>query len=117
MAKVVVPKMTEVFQAFDPKHYEKVTCATCHGKNAKEVGFKMPSPELPALPASETVFMNTVMKEKPQMVQFMGGKVTPEMAKLLGRKPFDHQKPDPNAFSCNACHTLKGAPDEKAHAG
>lgn len=111
MTKVVTPKMREVFQAYDPKHYAKVNCATCHGKSAKERKFKMPSPDLPALPASEKVFMETVMKEKPDVVKFMGEKVSPTMAVLLGRPAFDPAKPDPNAFSCNGCHTLKGEPD------
>jgi hypothetical protein len=108
MAKVVTPKMREVFQGFDAKHFAKVDCKTCHGKSAKEREFKMPSPELPVLPASEKEFMETVMKEKPEMVKFMGEKVTPQMAQLLGLKAFDPSAPDPAAFSCGACHTLKG---------
>jgi mono/diheme cytochrome c family protein len=113
MARVVMPKMKETFQAYDPKEFSKFTCGTCHGKNPKEKGFKMPSPDLPALPASEHEFMATVMKEQPQMVKFMGEKVTPQMAQLLGVEPFNHADPKPNAFSCNACHTLKGQPDSK----
>ncbi len=109
MAKVVTPKMREVFQAYDAKHFEKFNCATCHGKSGKENGMKMPSPELLPLPASEQVFMATVMKEKPEWVKFMGEKVTPEMAKLLGLKSFDPQVPNPAAFSCEGCHTLKGS--------
>jgi len=107
MAKVVTPKMKALFQAYDPKHFAKFDCASCHGKSAKERKFKMPSPELPALAASPEVFMATTMKEKPEMVKFMGEKVTPLMAQLLGRPHFDHAKPDPTAFSCTGCHTLK----------
>ncbi len=113
MGKVVTPKMREVFQAFDAKHFAKVNCATCHGKNAKEKEFKMPNPELPKLPASEKVFMETVMKKKPEMVKFMAEQVTPKMAELLGLKPFDPKAPDPAAFSCEGCHTLEGAPDQE----
>jgi cytochrome c553 len=108
MAKVVTPKMHEVFQAYDATRYEKFGCATCHGKNAKEKGFKMPNPDLPALPASEQEFMATVMKEKPEMVKFMAEQVTPQTAALLGLKVFDPKNPDPNAFGCGGCHTIKG---------
>lgn len=111
MAKVVTPKMKEIFQAYDAKHFEKVNCATCHGKDAKARKFKMPSPDLPKLSASEKEFMETTMKEKPEMVKFMGEQVTPKVAELLGLKPFDPRNPDPNAFSCHGCHELKGKPD------
>ncbi|MGQ0504953.1 MAG: hypothetical protein ACT4TC_06495 [Myxococcaceae bacterium] len=111
MVKVVSPKMREVFQAYDPKEFAKFDCKTCHGKGAKERGFEMPTPDLPALPSSEKEFMATTMKEHPEMVKFMGEKVSPMTAELLGLPPFNHQKPDPNAFSCNGCHTLKGTPD------
>lgn len=109
MAKVVVPEFRKVFQAYDPKEFEKVNCATCHGKHGKENKFKMPSPELPVLPSSEEEFMATTYKEHPEMVKFMGEQVTPKMAELLGVPHFDPQHPDPNAFSCQGCHTLKGA--------
>lgn len=115
MTKVVTPKMREVFQAYDAKHYEKVNCATCHGKDPKERKFKMPSPDLAALPASEKVFLETVMKEKPEVVKFMAEKVTPAMAALLGRPAFNPAAPDPNAFSCNGCHRLEGDPDPGQH--
>jgi cytochrome c553 len=108
MAKVVLPKMKETFQAFDQKKFAKFNCATCHGKDAREKGFKMPTPDLPVLPASEQEFMNTVMKDKPEWVKFMGEQVTPQVAQLLGLEPFNPKQPKPNAFSCNACHTLKG---------
>ena len=107
MMKVVMPKMRDLFQAHDPKHFEKVTCGTCHGKNPKAVEFRMPSPDLPSLPDSPEVFMATVMKEKPEMVKFMGEQVAPTMAQLLGLKHFDPAHPEPGAFSCNGCHTLK----------
>lgn len=107
MAKVVVPKAREVFQAFDAKGFAKVGCPTCHGKNGKANKFKMPSPELPELPSSEKEFTETTMKEKPEMVKFMSEKVTPMMAELLGEKLFNPAAPDPTAFSCHGCHTLK----------
>lgn len=111
MGKVVVPKFRELFQQFDPKHFEKVNCGTCHGKDPKEKHFKMPNEELPVLPASEKEFMATVMKDKPEMVKFMAEVVTPAMAELMNEKPFNPAAPDPKAFSCHNCHTTKGKPD------
>ena len=110
MKQVVTPKMQALFQAHDAEHYTKFGCATCHGKDAKAKGFEMPNPDLPKLPASPEEFMATTAKEKPEMVKFMVEQVTPQMAHLLGLQPFNPEAPDPNAFSCGGCHTLKGAP-------
>ncbi len=43
MKKQVVPTMRPLFQAFDAKKYANFGCKTCHGKNAKENKFKMPT--------------------------------------------------------------------------
>jgi cytochrome c553 len=111
MKKVLMPKMRDVFHAFDAEKFAKVGCGTCHGKHPKEAEFKMPSPDLPSLPASEKEFMATAMKDKPEMVKFMHEQVTPAVAELLGLKRFDPKAPDPAAFGCSACHTLSGAHD------
>jgi cytochrome c553 len=107
MRKVVTPKMREVFQAYDAEHFAKFGCATCHGKDAKQREFKMPGPDLMALPDSHEVFMATVMKEKPEIVKFMGEKVEPMTAELLGLKPFNPAAPDESAFGCSGCHRLE----------
>src|SRR5690606_28321712 len=39
MATVVVPRMRPLFQAFDAEEFAEFGCATCHGENAREVGF------------------------------------------------------------------------------
>jgi cytochrome c553 len=113
MTKVVVPKMKPLFQAYAPTHFETFNCATCHGKSGKERNFKMPTPDLPVLPASEKEFMATVMKDKPEWVKFMAEQVTPTMAALLGRKPFNPKAPERGAFSCEGCHELRGKPDAR----
>lgn len=107
MATVVVPRMRQVFQAFDPKEFAEFGCKTCHGKSARDRGFAMPSPELPVLPSSHEEF-GEIMKAKPEWVKFMAEKVTPEMATLLGLKPFDPKTQQPGNFSCANCHTTKG---------
>ena len=109
MKTVIVPKMKVAFQKFDPKAFEKFGCATCHGKDAKAREFKMPNPEIHALPNSEEGF-KAMLKKKPdweRWAKFMGGEVEPKTAALLGMAPFDPKKPDPNSFGCNRCHVVK----------
>jgi cytochrome c553 len=109
MKAAVTPKMKVVFQEFDPKLFAKFNCATCHGKEAKKREFKMPNPEIHPLPGSEAAFME-MMKKKPsweKWAKFMGEKVEPQMATLLGKPVFDPKKPDPAAFGCGGCHTIE----------
>ncbi|MFL5346933.1 MAG: hypothetical protein ACJ8AT_19290 [Hyalangium sp.] len=108
MFMVVMPKMKEVFQAFDNKKFAQVTCATCHGPDARDRSFSMPNPELFALPPPEE--FGPVMQKEPEWVKFMAEKVKPQMATLLGVKEYDPQNsnPQPGTFSCNNCHTVKG---------
>jgi len=47
MKAAVTPRMKSVFQGFDGKKFKRFDCETCHGKDASERKFKMPSPELP----------------------------------------------------------------------
>lgn len=106
MAAVVMPKMKELFAEFDPKAFGTFTCGTCHGKDAKERAFKMPNPALFVLPSAPAEF-GKLMKDKPNWVKFMGEKVKPEMAKLLGMEQFDMKNPKPGTFGCAECHTMK----------
>jgi hypothetical protein len=109
MKAVVMPKMKPTFQSFDAKEFEKFNCATCHGKAGKEREFKMPNPEIHALPDNTPEFM-ALMKKKPtwpKWAKFMGEEVTPQMAALLGMPHFDPKKPVEGAFGCAKCHTMK----------
>jgi mono/diheme cytochrome c family protein len=110
MKAVVTPKMKPVFQEFDGKMFAKFTCQTCHGKDAKERKFKMPSNDIKPLPSTPEAFQ-AALKTKPtwpKWTDFMAKKVEPQMATLLGMVPFDPKKPDPSAFSCAGCHKLEG---------
>jgi cytochrome c553 len=110
MKAVVTPKMRKLFQEFDADKFKKVDCSTCHGKNAREVKFKMPNAAAEIAPLPPTPEAYKVAMEKkptwPKWSQFMGEKVEPQMAALLGKPTFDPKKPDPAAFGCVACHTL-----------
>jgi hypothetical protein len=104
---VVVPRMKEVFRAFDDKKFGEFGCSTCHGKGARERGFAMPNPEIFVLPGTPAEFA-PLMQEKPEWVKFMAEKVKPEMATLLGVKEFEPQNPQPGTFGCHNCHTVQG---------
>jgi hypothetical protein len=108
MKAVIVPKMKPLFQEFDAKEFAKFGCDTCHGKDAKAKKFKMPNPEIHALPGSHEAF-DVMMKKKPSWAKwapFMSEKVVPTMATLMGLPKFDPAKPDPGAFGCANCHTI-----------
>ena len=106
MKKKVVPAMAKTFQEFDAKKYADFGCKTCHGKGADDHSFKMPNPDILALPGpDDKEAFKPIYQKNPAMVTFMGGKVMPQMAKLLGAEPFDYKNPKPDAFSCLGCHT------------
>jgi hypothetical protein len=104
MKKVVLPEMKKVFQEFDAKTFAKFNCNTCHGEKAEKNKFKMPNPDLPKLPqpTDRAAFM-ALSEKKPEVTKFMGTKVKPEMARLLGLEEFNLATKV--GFGCYACHT------------
>ena len=104
MKQVVLPKMKEVFVAFDAKKYGDMKCNTCHGSGAINGSFTMPNPELPKLPSDMSKFKEWAAK-KPQMTEFMLKHVKPEMAKLLNEPEYDPATK--TGFGCGACHTME----------
>lgn len=106
----VMPRMKELLIAFAAEHgQEEINCATCHGEGARDKSFKMPNPDLEVLPGTKEGW-DELMQAKPEWVKFMGEKVKPEIAALLGMEPFDPQNPKEGAFGCGACHTMEGGP-------
>ncbi len=106
MKEVVTPQMKVAFQKFDADEFEKFGCDTCHGSKAKARKFKMPAPELYALPATPEGF-GKLMEKKPKMMKFMAEVVKPQMAAMLGLPEFDPKKPEAGGFGCTGCHTMK----------
>jgi hypothetical protein len=102
MKKVVFPTMRKEFQAFDAKRYANFKCITCHGAGVSDGSYKMPNPELPKLPSSKEGW-EKIMKEKGDMLKFMKEHVKPEMASMLGMKPYDMKTK--TGFGCGNCHT------------
>lgn len=105
MKKVVMPAMKEMFVAFDPKHFDDVTCKTCHGDGAADGKFAMPNAGLPKLPSTEADFMK-LMETDAAVMEFMMTKVKPRMAELLGEREYDPAQPELGGFGCHECHTF-----------
>lgn len=109
MKAVVMPKMGPLFAKFDPDEFKEVKCSTCHGKDPKANGFKMPSADLDELPSTPEGFAELAQK-KPKMVAFMRDVVKPQMAAVLGLRDFDPSKPHEGGFGCMACHPTSKSP-------
>jgi mono/diheme cytochrome c family protein len=108
MKAKVLPELKQAFQAFNPKRYEKFTCATCHGDGATTGKFKMPNPKLPKLPApTDRDGLMALQKKKPDVFKFMETVVKPKVAGIIGLHEWSME--NPKGFGCFACHTSGAA--------
>jgi len=98
MKKKVVPAMSKTFQEFDGKKYAEFGCKTCHGPQFKP----HPVEFLPELTMKDGKL--TAADTKPDMVKFMSEKVSPQMAEIFGKKPFDPATGE--GFGCKGCHKM-----------
>lgn len=98
----VHPIMRQVFQTMDAAKYEgiKFECAPCHGENAKEKKYKMPSDHLSPIPAFDSSEYAEMRSSR--IVKFMEQRVTPVMAQIMGEPAFDPATKQ--GFSCHECH-------------
>lgn len=110
MKKVVMPKMSGVFQGADAKKYADFSCVVCHGPGAKQGKFDMPNPGLPKLTVGD--HKKPFAKHKPEIVKFMGEKVVPAMAEALNVPPFNPETKQ--GFGCGSCHVITDMPKEGA---
>jgi hypothetical protein len=106
MQQNVLPVFRELLRAYDATAYANVTCATCHGQNARQVHFRMPN-TLPTLPRFGTPEAQSFMQQHRRMYAFMGQRVVPVMAQLLGTEPFNMETRQ--GFGCAGCHPREGA--------
>lgn len=98
MAEVVMPEMRQLFQEHDAEEFADFSCRTCHGENAREVGFHMPNG---LHPLSHDQIMATFASDHPGAV-FMTQRVWPRMAELLGEPLYNPETQQ--GFSCLNCH-------------
>ena len=106
MKEKIMPKMTALFQEFDGERYGEFTCASCHGADAADVGFKMPNGLAPLNPEG----IAPMFESEEPMAVFMTQKVWPEMTNLLGAAPYNPETHE--GFSCLNCHATKQADAE-----
>lgn len=100
MKKVVMPKMSALFQSFSAEEFKDMSCATCHGPGAKQGKFEMPTASIPKLNPADHFAKH--MGKTAEMTKFMMTKVVPEMAALQGEAPFDPATQ--KGFGCFECH-------------
>jgi hypothetical protein len=98
MKQKVVPAMAKTFQEFDPKKYERFDCKTCHGPAFKP----KPVDFLPELHVKDGKLVEAA--DHPDMAKFMGEKVSPQMAEIFGKKPYDPATGQ--GFGCGGCHKM-----------
>jgi hypothetical protein len=103
MKSTVMGKEHDLFAAYDAKKYGDMKCKTCHGSGAGDGSFKMPSADLPVLPAPAD--LPKLAKKSPKMFKFMMEQVEPQTAQLLGETPYDPKTQQ--GFGCFNCHTHK----------
>jgi hypothetical protein len=99
MAVAVFPKMRQLFQAQDAEKYGDFACQTCHGLQMERVDFKMPN-DLFALDKADTIAHAKEYDDK--TTDFMLAGVVPEMAQLLGRRPYTIETG--KGYGCMGCH-------------
>lgn len=99
MKKKVMPAMTKIFQDHDAKEFADFSCKTCHGPSMKP----KPSEFLPTLHVKGGKMAEA--EEHPEMAKFMHDSVTPAMAQLFGKKPYDPATKE--GFGCGGCHKVE----------
>jgi len=98
MSWTVLPNMARVVQREDATTYPELTCATCHGDDARAQHYAMPGP-LPALSDADIARAAHVdddaRDERSRRLRFMRDVVVPR---------FDHLIRGGGRTSCRSCH-------------
>ena len=103
MKKVVMPKMSALFQGFNAAEFKDMNCGTCHGPGVKQGKFDMPTASIPKLNPADHFAKH--QGKTAEMTRFMMTKVVPEMAALQGEAPFDPATQ--KGFGCFECHMME----------
>jgi hypothetical protein len=100
MVGVFLPIEGESFAHYDASRFSQFECENCHGENAREHHFAMPSSALPPLRAPGTPQWEQ-MTHGPAYA-FMHDTVVPECATMLGMQPAGDDQT--GGFGCFNCH-------------
>jgi hypothetical protein len=99
MKQKVMPVMSKIFKDHDAKEFGNFSCKTCHGADMKP----KPVQALPELHFKDGKL--TEADKMPEMVKFMHDEVSPKMAELFGKQPYDPATK--TGFGCNGCHNIQ----------
>jgi len=102
MVHEVLPRASAMFAEHDPQRYADFSCATCHGPDAQARGFAMPNPSLYPLSPTGSARQHQTVRDHPEMVRFMYGRLVPAMETMLGAQRYDEATGE--GFTCYACH-------------
>lgn len=102
MTDEVEPTMRAIFQEHDEERWASFGCETCHGADAVDRDYEMPS-VLGALPLENTI--EVAEMRNPEMTAFMLDDVFPTMAALLDEPKFS-ETTEPDGFRCVRCHVV-----------
>lgn len=100
MAARVEPTMEKLFGEFSASYKESFSCETCHGAEPELVDYKMPSPDVYALPKDDPI--GATMSDDEEIGNFMMGEVTPTLQKL-----FDKGHGTKTKVTCFSCHPVE----------
>lgn len=93
------PAMKKEFQAHDGEEFAEFTCASCHGDDAKEVGFELPN-DLTPLSTDDPIQAGKDMDE--EITKFMMETVVPKTAEMMDRPTWSPETPE--GVGCFTCH-------------
>jgi hypothetical protein len=97
MKTYVAPRMGKVFQSWDAKRYADFGCKTCHGPSLART-----QKVLPKLKMTDGTI--SAFADKHEIAKVMFQNVAPEMASILGVKPYDPATHE--GFGCGGCHAI-----------
>ena len=89
----ILPNMARMFHRFEGTEVPRLSCLTCHGRNAEEVEYRMPN-GLPPLDPDDLPRADSPDEREAKVARFMMEDVTPFLARML----------DAREVSCFTCH-------------
>lgn len=96
----VMPKMKALFKEYDEAQFKGFNCNTCHGDDAKDRNFAMPSDSIYPLPTDDPI--TAAMEYDEEVTKFMMERVVPETAALLDMEAYNPETGE--GFGCFGCH-------------
>jgi len=94
MTFTVLPNLARLWQEVDGDPWPDLRCTSCHGEQAEEIAYRMPSDAVPALDPAQMPRVDSPDADEAKITRFMTDKVVPEMKELMGT----------SQVTCFSCH-------------